>query len=160
MILLFFLTRNVRQYPEAEQEAGLLLVRLDAPLYFANVHYVRDRLRKYEERSQVHILDPQRIVGCRYTRRAQISQHASLYRIPSPPAGMVAESTSQLLYGLPRGISREDYTFKHAINMRERGVQEAAAVRFVVVDLSPVPHVDATAVRNQTPMGAFNPTAV
>jgi MFS superfamily sulfate permease-like transporter len=45
--------RNIRQYPEASQEAGLLLVRLDAPLYFANVQYVRDRLRKYELRSQV-----------------------------------------------------------------------------------------------------------
>ena len=40
--------RNIRQYPEAAEEAGLLLVRLDAPLYFANVQYVRDRLRKYE----------------------------------------------------------------------------------------------------------------
>lgn len=51
--------RNVRQYPEASQEVGLLLVRLDAPLYFANVQYVRDRLRKYETRSQVksHRLD-------------------------------------------------------------------------------------------------------
>jgi MFS superfamily sulfate permease-like transporter len=45
--------RNIRQYPEAGEEAGLLLVRLDAPLYFANVQYVRDRLRKYELRSQV-----------------------------------------------------------------------------------------------------------
>jgi MFS superfamily sulfate permease-like transporter len=46
-------SRNLRQYPEASEEAGLLLVRLDAPLYFANVQYVRDRLRKYEQRSQV-----------------------------------------------------------------------------------------------------------
>jgi sulfate transporter 4 len=45
--------RNIRQYPEAAEESGLLLVRLDAPLYFANVQYVRDRLRKYELRSQV-----------------------------------------------------------------------------------------------------------
>ena len=45
--------RNIWQYPEATEEAGLLLVRLDAPLYFASVQYVRDRLRKYELRSQV-----------------------------------------------------------------------------------------------------------
>lgn len=29
--------RNVKQYPEAQQYPGILAVRIDAPLYYANV---------------------------------------------------------------------------------------------------------------------------
>ena len=44
--------RNVKQYPEAQQVDGLLLLRIDAPLYFANVNPVKDALAKYERRAQ------------------------------------------------------------------------------------------------------------
>ena len=43
--------RNVKQYGDAEQAPGVLVLRIDAPIYFANVAYVKDRLRKYELRS-------------------------------------------------------------------------------------------------------------
>ncbi len=43
--------RNVKQYPEASEVDGLLLLRIDAPLYFANVNPVRDALHKYEQRA-------------------------------------------------------------------------------------------------------------
>ena len=43
--------RNVKQYADAEQAPGVLVLRIDAPIYFANVAYVKDRLRKYELRS-------------------------------------------------------------------------------------------------------------
>lgn len=46
------LHRNVKQYPEARQVDGLLLLRIDAPLYFANVNPVKDALAKYERRAQ------------------------------------------------------------------------------------------------------------
>jgi sulfate transporter 4 len=39
--------RNVKQYPEAERYDGIVLVRIDAPLYFANAQNVRDKIRKY-----------------------------------------------------------------------------------------------------------------
>jgi sulfate transporter 4 len=39
--------RNIKQYPETEQYDGIVLVRIDAPLYFANVQNVRDKIRKY-----------------------------------------------------------------------------------------------------------------
>ena len=29
--------RNVKQYPEAQQYPGILTIRIDAPLYYANV---------------------------------------------------------------------------------------------------------------------------
>jgi sulfate transporter 4 len=40
--------RNIKQYPEAEQYAGIVLCRVDAPIYFANTQYIRDKLHKYE----------------------------------------------------------------------------------------------------------------
>jgi sulfate transporter 4 len=39
--------RNVKQYPEAERYDGIVLMRIDAPLYFANAQNIRDKIRKY-----------------------------------------------------------------------------------------------------------------
>lgn len=39
--------RNIKQYPEAERVDGILVVRVDAPLFFANASNVRDKIRKY-----------------------------------------------------------------------------------------------------------------
>lgn len=40
--------RNVKQYPEAYTYNGIVIVRIDAPIYFANISYIKDRLREYE----------------------------------------------------------------------------------------------------------------
>ncbi|XP_057522379.1 probable sulfate transporter 4.2 [Amaranthus tricolor] len=40
--------RNVQQYPEAYTYHGIVVVRVDAPMYFANTSYIKDRLREYE----------------------------------------------------------------------------------------------------------------
>ncbi|XP_021910367.1 sulfate transporter 4.1, chloroplastic-like [Carica papaya] len=40
--------RNVKQYPEAYTYHGIVVVRIDAPIYFANISYIKDRLREYE----------------------------------------------------------------------------------------------------------------
>ena len=37
------LYRNVEQYPEAYTYNGIVIVRVDAPLYFANISYVKER---------------------------------------------------------------------------------------------------------------------
>ncbi|KAJ3680836.1 hypothetical protein LUZ60_015325 [Juncus effusus] len=40
--------RNILQYPEAYTYNGIVVVRMDAPIYFANISYIKDRLREYE----------------------------------------------------------------------------------------------------------------
>lgn len=35
--------RNVKQYPEAYTYNGIVIVRIDAPIYFANISYIKDR---------------------------------------------------------------------------------------------------------------------
>ncbi|KAL9226094.1 hypothetical protein vseg_001944 [Gypsophila vaccaria] len=40
--------RNTQQYPEAYTYNGIVVVRVDAPMYFANTSFIKDRLREYE----------------------------------------------------------------------------------------------------------------
>ncbi|XP_024992846.1 sulfate transporter 4.1, chloroplastic-like [Cynara cardunculus var. scolymus] len=40
--------RNIKQYPEAYTYNGIVIVRIDAPFYFANTSFIKDRLREYE----------------------------------------------------------------------------------------------------------------
>jgi len=40
--------RNIKQYHEAERYHGIVMCRIDAPIYFANTQNVRDKLIKYE----------------------------------------------------------------------------------------------------------------
>jgi len=53
--------RNVERSPAAETTDGVVVVRVDAPLYFANLDYLREQLARVEEeqdgRLQVLVLD-------------------------------------------------------------------------------------------------------
>jgi len=44
--------RNIKQYPQAELYDGLIVVRIDAPLFFASAQNVRDKIRKYRLRAE------------------------------------------------------------------------------------------------------------
>ncbi|WIA34220.1 hypothetical protein OEZ86_012573 [Tetradesmus obliquus] len=43
--------RNVKQFPNSQVLPGIAACRVDAPMYFANVQYIHDRLRKYVARA-------------------------------------------------------------------------------------------------------------
>lgn len=49
--------RNVKQYPEAERYDGIVMVRIDAPIYFANTQNVRDKLQKYELKAEQELAE-------------------------------------------------------------------------------------------------------
>ncbi|CAK9187484.1 unnamed protein product [Ilex paraguariensis] len=56
--------RNVQQYPEAYTYNGIVIVRIDAPIYFANTSYIKDRLREFEvevDRSTRHGPEVERV---------------------------------------------------------------------------------------------------
>ncbi|XP_034704411.1 probable sulfate transporter 4.2 isoform X2 [Vitis riparia] len=40
--------RNIQQYPEAYTYHGIVMVRIDAPIYFANISHIKERLQEYE----------------------------------------------------------------------------------------------------------------
>jgi len=41
--------RNIKQYPNAQRYNQLIIARIDAPLYFANIQHVREKMQKYEQ---------------------------------------------------------------------------------------------------------------
>ena len=96
--------RNVRQYASAKQIDGMLLVRIDAPLFFANVVPVADALRSYEKQ---------------YHQAASAPFNAN----GKGKEGAASTSTAEVLPGGPR-----------------------SPLRAVVIDLSPVSDMDASAV--------------
>lgn len=49
--------RNVKQYPEAERYDGIVMVRIDAPIYFANTQNVREKIAKYEMQAEQHLAE-------------------------------------------------------------------------------------------------------
>ena len=44
--------RNQKMYPEAQELEGILMLRIDAPLFFANVQSVKGAIRKYETEAE------------------------------------------------------------------------------------------------------------
>jgi sulfate transporter 4 len=44
--------RNVKQYPDVERYDGVLIVRINTPIFFANAVSVRDKVRKYKRVAQ------------------------------------------------------------------------------------------------------------
>ena len=47
-----YVYRSVLQYPEATVEPGIPIIRIDAPLYFANVSFVKEKIKEYEQLTQ------------------------------------------------------------------------------------------------------------
>ncbi len=43
--------RNIKNYRQAELYNGIVVVRIDAPIYFANTQNIRDKVMKYEQRA-------------------------------------------------------------------------------------------------------------
>lgn len=44
--------RNIKQYDMAEQYDGIVIIEIDAPLYFANAQNYRDKIRKYRLKAE------------------------------------------------------------------------------------------------------------
>ncbi|XP_058761217.1 sulfate transporter 4.1, chloroplastic-like [Vicia villosa] len=80
--------RNVKQYPEAYTYNGIVIVRIDAPIYFANISYIKDRLREYE------------VVVDSATRRGPEVERISFVILEMAPVTYVDSSAVQALKDL------------------------------------------------------------
>jgi len=98
--------RNVKQYPDASTCSGVVIVRIDAPIYFANTQNVRDKLQKY--------------------------YNAAKRRLAENGGGTL---------GAEVGFNDEEQNAGGARG-DEHLVQD---VRFLVLEMSPVSHVDTSA---------------
>ena len=52
------LCRNREQYPNAEPDDRVTVMRIDAPIYFANVEYIKDFIRKGHQKVSYALLPP------------------------------------------------------------------------------------------------------
>jgi sulfate transporter 4 len=94
--------RNIKQYPKAERYDGIVLIRVDAPIYFANTQNVREKIQKYLERAEEKLQEEHR----HSSRRNSNGE---------------SDENNVLLYN------------------------EVQRVQFVVLELSPVSHIDTSA---------------
>ncbi|GLJ36225.1 hypothetical protein SUGI_0727240 [Cryptomeria japonica] len=44
--------RSIQQYPQANRIPGILVLRIDSPIYFANANYIKDRLLRWIEEEE------------------------------------------------------------------------------------------------------------
>lgn len=93
--------RNIKQYPNAERYDGIVLIRVDAPIYFANTQHVRDKIQKYYERAEAKL-------------------HEEHYQQNNNKAAPAEENNALVS-------------------------SEVQRVQFVVLELSPVSHIDTAA---------------
>ncbi|GAQ79180.1 sulfate transporter [Klebsormidium nitens] len=97
--------RNIRQYPDAITYPGILIIRIDAPMYYANVSFIKDHLRAHMLRS--------------------VLVHSG--SVQDPEAAAAAAD-----WPLP--------------GAQKAAAGNAADVRYVILDMSPVTYVDSTAI--------------
>jgi sulfate transporter 4 len=45
--------RNILQYPDAFIYHGIVILRIDSPIYFANINFIKERLREFEHHTGV-----------------------------------------------------------------------------------------------------------
>ncbi|KAL5800102.1 hypothetical protein ACOSQ4_032986 [Xanthoceras sorbifolium] len=88
--------RNVRQYPEAYTYHGIVIVRIDAPIYFANISYIKDRLREYE------------VVVDRSTRRGPEVERIYFVILEMSPVTYIDSSAVQALKDLHQEYKSRD----------------------------------------------------
>lgn len=119
------LYRNIVQYSEAERYDGLVIVRIDAPIYFMNANNVRDKIRRYKRKAQ-KVLDKQR------QRQADSAATAAAAAIPSP-----STNGDDDVYN---NNNDEDVE----MSPPPPGVAIATDVQYIILELSPVSRIDTT----------------
>lgn len=152
--------RDAKQYPEAQSVPGVLIFRVHAPIYFANVEYVKDKLRKYEDyhvgRSFSwlhHHCDSEEERDTESAHRSPTQQML----IAGQAAAQADQALAEMSLGSHTFIAQKDTGHtgnSNNSNNRNVGVvrtwidQEGHPdrVRFLVLDLTPVTSIDSSAV--------------
>jgi sulfate transporter 4 len=55
--------RDIKQYPDAQTYDGIVCIRVDAPMYFANTQHIRDKVLKYYLRAEEQLTNQLRENG-------------------------------------------------------------------------------------------------
>ena len=133
--------RSSRQYPEVESERGLLVLRIDSPIWFANVEAGAWRRAAVLSRGGLQAaarpLLQQRHAACLQLHAERASPH--------PHAHMHPRIWTSLL-ATPRPGAVKEFIRSNVDKRRALGDKSGDPVRVVVLDLSPVTDIDATGI--------------
>lgn len=92
--------RNVDKYPEAEKTPGIVIVRLDAPLFFANTAHFENSIERHVQKGQREAHE-----AGRESHPPLGGKAAAALRIAGlAPHACVTVSRAVLLTGLPRPV--------------------------------------------------------
>lgn len=117
--------RNVRRFPEAETVPGLVLVRLDAQLYFANAAFLRETLLRLADAappplravvldaSGVHDIDVSALQSLREVHRALACRGVALH--VADVKGPVRDVLARAGFVAELGADRFDFTVHAAV---------------------------------------------
>jgi sulfate transporter 4 len=98
--------RNVKQYPTAERYDGLVLVRVDAPIYFANAQHCRDKVQKYYRRAEEQLQEAHAREGA--PREAREVPDVKFVILEMSPVGHIDTSALHTLQELHATFRREN----------------------------------------------------
>lgn len=122
--------RNVRRFPEAETVPGLVLLRLDAPLYFANAAYLTNQIRALVDArgpravildaGAVHDVDVSAMASLRELHRELLDRRVDLHF--ADVKGPVRDIFARTGFAAELGPDRFSFTVHEAA----RRVREAA----------------------------------
>ena len=116
--------RNIKNYPQAERYDGIVVVRIDAPIYFANTQNIRDKVRKYETNAKREIMKKRQSNNDNNNHNNDV--FASTIAVAPGSDTSVNQSQSQ--------------------NFDQNQSQtEVEAVRFIIIEFSAVAHIDTSA---------------
>ncbi len=135
--------RNVKRFPDAEPVPGLVLVRFDAQLYFANAAFLRETLLRLVDEapppvravivdaSSVHDVDVSALESLREVHRALAARGICLYF--ADVKGPVRDLLSRTGFVAELGAERFSFTTHEAVQ-RALGVSAASDSRAVQAD--------------------------
>jgi SulP family sulfate permease len=133
--------RNVERTPSAETTDGVVVLRVDAPLYFANIDYLREKLAKVEEDKggglRVLVLDASSVTdldSSADTALGEIAEELSRRGVEFYLAGM----KGRLLDVMRRSRSYERIGPDHFFLSADEAVRHAETL------VTPAPEVDLT----------------
>lgn len=151
--------RDAKQYPEACSVPGVLIFRVEAPIYFANVEFVKEKLRKYEDYHvgksfswlHDHHSDSEEDEAIQDGAVGSPSRRALI----AGQAAMKADQALADMMGSPGRLSLDggsvlfDDTDAENVGVVRTWIDQEGhpdRVRFLVLDLSPVTSVDSSAI--------------
>jgi len=136
--------RSVRQYPDVtERYDGIVIVRVDAPLFFANAQHVREKMWEYVDKEEERF-HPQQQRGAGGATGLNVDA-SSTEREHEEKIDDFEDNQDPLVPVQGRRRCRSDITTQPSFSDATNSSDCERKIQFIILDLSPVARIDTTA---------------